>query len=168
MSKSRMTLIAAVAAFAVMLVGGVGTAAAQTPPDASQVVAITGKAKNGKSFKGTYTIQRFVSRSGKVYSVGTVKGRFKGRRVTKRGVMAPATLSSLAAAQGSQLPAPAIPPTPNACEILRLELGPIDLNLLGLRVRTDEINVLIEGVRGPGNLLGNLLCGITGILDPQP
>jgi acyl-CoA reductase-like NAD-dependent aldehyde dehydrogenase len=27
--------------------------------------------------------------------------------------------------------------------------------------------VLIEAVPGAGNLLGNLLCGITGILDPQ-
>jgi hypothetical protein len=70
-----------------------------------------------------------------------------------------------AAAQSSQVPP--IPPTPNACQILSLHLGPIDLNLLGLRVRTNAIDALIEGVRGPGNLLGNLLCGITGILDPQ-
>ncbi|MEA2473815.1 MAG: hypothetical protein QOE06_1730, partial [Thermoleophilaceae bacterium] len=60
-----------------------------------------------------------------------------------------------------------ITPTPNACQILSLVLGPIDLNLLGLRIRTNRIDLLIEGVRGPGNLLGNLLCGITGILDPQ-
>jgi hypothetical protein len=64
-------------------------------------------------------------------------------------------------AQSSQ-----IPPTPGACQILNLTLQPIDLNLLGLRVRTSRIDVRIEGVPGAGNLLGNLLCGITGILDP--
>ena len=46
-------------------------------------------------------------------------------------------------------------------------LRPIDLNLLGLRVATSRIEVLIEAIPGAGNLLGNLLCGITGILDPQ-
>jgi hypothetical protein len=33
-------------------------------------------------------------------------------------------------------------------------------------VRTNAINVRIDAQRGPGNLLGNLLCGITGALDP--
>ena len=46
-------------------------------------------------------------------------------------------------------------------------LGPINLNLLGLVVRTNRINVRIDAVPGPGNLLGNLLCAITGLLDPQ-
>ena len=60
-----------------------------------------------------------------------------------------------------------IPPTPNACQILNLTLQPIDLNLLGLRLRTSRIDLRLEGVPGAGNLVGNLLCGITGILDPQ-
>jgi hypothetical protein len=33
-------------------------------------------------------------------------------------------------------------------------------------VRTNQIRVLVEGVPGSGNLLGNLLCNITGLLDP--
>src|SRR4051794_19825411 len=165
MSKSRMTLIAAVAAFAVMLVGGVGTAAAQTasPKPLSQVMKITGTAKNGKTFKGTYTIDRFKSSGGKVYAVGTVKGRLKGRTVTRRNVKVPATVAQKA--QTSQ--APAIPPTQGACRILSLHLGAIDLNLLGLRVRTNPIDALIEAVPGAGNLLGNLLCTVTGLLDPN-
>jgi hypothetical protein len=60
-----------------------------------------------------------------------------------------------------------VPPIPNACEILDLVLGPINLDLLGLVVRTNRINVRIDAVPGPGNLLGNLLCAITGLLDPQ-
>jgi hypothetical protein len=57
-------------------------------------------------------------------------------------------------------------PTPGACPILNLVLGPIDLNLLGLRVATNEIRVLIEAIPGPGNLLGNLLCAIVNLLNP--
>ena len=59
-----------------------------------------------------------------------------------------------------------LPPTPGACEILTLALGPLDLNLLGLRVALDEVNLLIEAIPGAGNLLGNLLCAVAGLLDP--
>ena len=167
MSKSRMLLLAAIAALAVMLIGGAGPAAAQTSgTPLTKTVKLTGKATGGKKFNGTYTIQRFATKGGKVYAVGKVKGRLKGKRVTKRNVFAPVSIARQGA-QASQVPPPPIPPSPNACQILRLDVGPIFLDLLGLRVRTLPINALIEGVRGPGNLLGNLLCAITGILDPQ-
>ena len=52
-----------------------------------------------------------------------------------------------------------------ACPILNLELGPIHLDLLGLVVDTSEICLAITAEPGPGNLLGNLLCGIAGLLD---
>jgi hypothetical protein len=54
---------------------------------------------------------------------------------------------------------------PDACPILHLELNEIDLNLLGLRVQTSDICLDIHAEEGPGNLLGNLLCSITGLLD---
>jgi hypothetical protein len=51
------------------------------------------------------------------------------------------------------------------CSILHLELGPVDLNLLGLEVILDDCNggpvvVDITAETGSGNLLGNLLCGL--------
>lgn len=52
-----------------------------------------------------------------------------------------------------------------SCEILELTLGPLDLNLLGLVVQLDQVHLLIEAVPGPGNLLGNLLCAVAGLLD---
>jgi hypothetical protein len=161
MSKSRILLVAAFAALAVMLIGGAGSAAAQTGgTPLTQTVPLTGKAKNGKTFSGTYTIDRFTRSGGKQYAVGTVKGRLKGRRVKREDVRIPVALSR--PAQGAQ-----IPPTPNACQILNLTLQPIDLNLLGLRLRTSRIDLRLEGVPGAGQLVGNLLCGILGILDPQ-
>jgi len=60
--------------------------------------------------------------------------------------------------------------------VLQLQLGPIDLNLLGLRVQLFggtnpatplPVSLLITAVPGNGNLLGNLLCGLTGALN-QP
>ena len=55
----------------------------------------------------------------------------------------------------------------NTCAILHLELGPLDLTLLGLEVVLDNcangpVTVDITGITGPGNLLGNLLCQLLG------
>ncbi len=51
------------------------------------------------------------------------------------------------------------------CPILDLALGPINLDLLGLNVVTSEICLRITAEPGDGNLLGNLLCGVAGLLD---
>ena len=57
------------------------------------------------------------------------------------------------------------PPEPATCPILHLELGPLDLDLLGLQVHLDRVVLDVTAVPGPGNLLGNLLCAIAGLLD---
>lgn len=51
------------------------------------------------------------------------------------------------------------------CQILDLTIGPINLNLLGLVVQTNTIHLNITAQQGPGNLLGNLLCAVAGLLD---
>ncbi len=51
------------------------------------------------------------------------------------------------------------------CSILHLVLGPLDLNLLGLKVHLDRVVLDITATSGPGNLLGNLLCAVAGLLD---
>jgi hypothetical protein len=164
MSYTRLAAFAATLSCALLL-GGTGVASAQTGTGTeatpfAKVVDISGRAANGKKLRGTFTIQRFTRSNGKLVAVGKLNGKLGGRAV-HRTVRIPATLANQTGATASQ-----ITPTPGACEILSLVLGPVDLNLLGLRVRTNEINLLIEGVPGAGNLLGNLLCGITGILDP--
>jgi hypothetical protein len=55
-----------------------------------------------------------------------------------------------------------------SCTILHLELGPLDLNVLGLMVHLDRVVLDITAVPGAGNLLGNLLCAIAGLLDSGP
>ena len=157
MPRFRLAAIAASLSCALLL-GAAGSASAQDAAPLTQKVPITGVAKNGKTFTGTFTIQKFADRGGKLYATGRLTGRLKHRHIS-RTVSLPASLTNGGASAAQ------ITPTPNACQILKLDLGPIDLNLLGLRVRTNQINLLVEGVRGPGNLLGNLLCGITGALD---
>jgi len=54
--------------------------------------------------------------------------------------------------------------------ILHLAVGPLDLNLLGLKVHLDNchngpVTVDISAVPGPGNLLGNLLSDLSHLLD---
>jgi hypothetical protein len=131
-------------------------------------VPVTGAAtKGGKQFKGTLDIQRFVSRNGKPYAVGTLKGTLGGHRVTRYGVMMPASLEQKTTASTSRAAHAAA-----SCPVLHLVLGPIKLNLLGLVVtlgggpNMDQPIVLdITAVSGPGNLLGNLLCGVSNLLN---
>ena len=155
MNHLRMAALAAVATCALVL-AGTGVASAQTATkQLTRKVAVTGT----HGFKGTFTINRFVHKGSKVFAVGRLTGKARGKRIS-RSVRMPATVGSGAA--GAQLP-----PIPNACKILNLRLGPINLNLLGLVVRTNRINLRIDAVPGAGNLLGNLLCAITNLLNPS-
>lgn len=58
------------------------------------------------------------------------------------------------------------PESDGECPILELVVGEIFLDLLGLQVETSVIEIDITAVAGPGNLLGNLLCAVAGLLDP--
>jgi hypothetical protein len=54
---------------------------------------------------------------------------------------------------------------PGMCDILFLDIGPISLDLLGLVLDLSPIQLDLDADPGPGNLLGNLLCAVTGLLD---
>ena len=60
--------------------------------------------------------------------------------------------------------------TAGACDILNLQLGPLDLKLLGLHVHLDNcaggpVTLAITAVPGAGALLGNLLCSLANLLN---
>src|SRR5689334_11018295 len=106
--------MAAMVACGLMLVGGTSAANAQDQQVArlSQVVPISGtvtkggKAFQGKDFTGTYTIERFVNSGGKLYAVGTLKGKAGSKKINKDEVRLPAAVANNAAsgsgAQASQ------------------------------------------------------------------
>jgi len=56
----------------------------------------------------------------------------------------------------------------HSCPILNVDLEQgLHLNLLGLAVDTSPICLDVTAQRGPGNLLGNLLCSVSHLLDNQ-
>ena len=55
------------------------------------------------------------------------------------------------------------------CEVLNLVLGPLHLDLLGLVIDLNQVVLNITAEQGSGNLLGNLVCAVAGLLDgPSP
>ena len=157
------------------LIGGAAapSASAQTLSNqfgTLEVSKVTGKADNGATFAGRYDVKRFVTTdSGRTKAVGTLTGKVTRKngevqRVTKDRVamLVRPGLSSVTA-----LPAPAgqVNTSQVGCEVLDLVLGPLDLNLLGLEIHLDQVHLNITAVPGEGNLLGNLLCAVAGLLD---
>ncbi len=55
--------------------------------------------------------------------------------------------------------------TQQACPILHLDVGPLNLNLLGLQISLNQVVLNITAQPGPGNLLGNLLCSVANLLN---
>jgi hypothetical protein len=150
-----------------------GSAAAATPTF-GQPVPVTGTGQNGKQFTGVYTIQRFAQAGDHVVAVGVLTGKLKNRSVTRRMVKIPVSLADAAPTARSAQTTQPIQPTPGSCQVLNLVLGPLDLNLLGLRVRLNQVRLLIEAVPSggatggqAGGLLGDLLCSVTNLLAPS-
>ena len=107
------------------------------------------------NFVGNINVTRFLNQGGQLVAVGNVVGTLTNQTT---GVVTQ-IVQSFRQVVG-------IIGTPQAaCDILHLELGPIDLNLLGLVVHVDKIVIDIDAQPGPGNLLGNLLCAIANLLN---
>ena len=108
--------------------------------------------------RGHFEPVRFIVRNGQGYAYGVLHAKL----VRGNGhVVGHATKRiTIPIASGSTARAAATP-----CSILNLVLGPLDLNLLGLHVHLNRVVLHIEAIPGAGNLLGNLLCAIAGLLD---
>ena len=119
-------------------------------------VPITGTG-SGATFSGVLAIQRFVRSNNQIIAIGTVAGVLTNTATgVTRNVIRQVRVPLDTGASG---------PLDGICEILSLVLGPLDLNLLGLLVHLDQVVLDIDAQSGPGNLLGNLLCAVTGLLD---
>jgi hypothetical protein len=164
----RLTMICLVGVCVMLLAGPItGANAAQTKPRPLSTIAsalpVKGEALQGVGeFSGRYRIRQFGIENGSLVAVGRLTGVLTQgatrQTVRQNGVVMPVDLS----------PVGALAAQATSCRILTLTLGPLDLNLLGLRVQLNRINLRITGQRGPGNLLGNLLCSLAGLLDQQP
>jgi hypothetical protein len=145
---------------------GTGAAAAPStrtaaPPAASAVpsVPVTGSftdaAGGAGTFAGSFTPTSFAARDGDLVATGTLTGTLTDSTGGTIGTVDQTVTTPAAVAQAT-------------CRILDLTLGPLHLDLLGLVVDLNQVHLVINAVSGPGNLLGNLLCAIAGLLDPIP
>ena len=159
-----MQKLIALTAVLVCLAAGVAPAAAVpaspgTSTDATPFAFPINVVSAGQgSFVGTFKIERFAVDNGALVASGSVVGtRLTEAGVTTaiyRTVTVPVNLNNLKRGDA-----------PAGCDILHLELGPLDLDLLGLVVHLNQIVLDIDAEPGAGNLLGNLLCAIVGLLD---
>jgi hypothetical protein len=124
---------------------------------------IHGRTGSGKIVRGVFIPRQFKTVGNRIYAQGRVKGKIvrpgKDRHFVKRGVMIP-----LQTANGQAV----TPSGARACPVLNLVLGPVDLNVLGLVVHLDRVVLNIIAQSGAGQLLGNLLCAVAGLLDGGP
>jgi len=122
------------------------------------------------TFAGQFALVEFASDSNQVVARGFVSGVLTdshGKVVASimRDVAIPVTASN-AAASSNRLSSLSIGVSAvGNCPILHLDLGPLHLDVLGLRVDLSEVILDISAQSGPGNLLGNLLCAVANLLN---
>jgi hypothetical protein len=150
-------------------------AAKPKAPAAGVDVPVTGTVTNRAgtvvgTFAGDYTIDRVIRQGRRLKAVGTVTGVVTNTatgttQVVNRAVKIP--LQARPGGTGARAGgANAVAPQQASCQILDLTLGPLDLDLLGLVIHLDTVHLNITAEQAPGNLLGNLLCAVVGLLDP--
>jgi hypothetical protein len=125
--------------------------AASAQQTRSITVPVVSTVVGGGTFSGAATVTRFVEQNGQLTAIGTVTG------ILTNAAGVATTIVSTFSAPVSIAQA--------TCSILHLDLGPLSLNLLGLQVDLSRIVLDITAQTGAGNLLGNLLCSIAGLLD---
>jgi hypothetical protein len=161
--RQRFTaLITAVATASALVVATAGGAVAAPPVAAPQVAAaaatvpVTGVFTDAQgrtgAFAGTFTPTRFSAAQGRLQATGNLTGTATdaaGQTVgtVAQSVTAPAAIAAV------------------TCQILNLNLGPLHLNVLGLVIDLNQVILNVTAQAAPGNLLGNLLCALTHLLD---
>lgn len=162
--------ITAVALSGAMLFGMAGPATAATPaaPSAAsqslQGADVTGTIDQTidgvGTFSGSFTPSEFSVQDAQLMVTGLVEGTFTdlagvatpvSQTVTTTAAAAPTTNAAAASGGG--------------CDIVNLVLGPLHLDVLGLNVDLNQVVLDIVAQSGAGNLVGNLLCAVAGLLD---
>jgi hypothetical protein len=127
---------------------------------------IRGTTADDERVTGAFVPLKFSKRNGKLRVRGLIQGvvheadgstrTFAVLRTVRVRSVEGVPLNGAAARQVQAAP---------ACDVLNLVLGPLDLDLLGLQVSLNRVVLNIVAQSGAGNLLGNLLCAVAGLLD---
>jgi hypothetical protein len=171
-------LPAAVASLAVLagMSGAAAQAATASPAHAAHVTAqvsakpkghlkapVTGTFKRGTTrghFDGRFMPKKFTVKHGVLEATGVLRGKLVKANGTKLGTIHRTVTLPVRTPKGNAADAASA-----RCSILNLHLGTLNLNLLGLVVHLNPVHLTITAVPGAGNLLGNLLCRITNLLN---
>ena len=151
--KLRITTIIAVLSFFTLTLTATGAFAqpnSQAPHSADSFVQ--GTDGSGNTFSGVVKITNFAVQGNQLIAQGLLNGT-----LTK----ADGTVESIAG-QAVNFAVSGVDPN---CQILNLVLGPLDVNLLGLTIHLNQVVLNITAVPGAGNLLGNLLCDVSNLLN---
>jgi hypothetical protein len=187
------TLVAGLTALAVMVVGLGSTGAAAAPASLGERATtisndlveiepakVKGTFTNPETGKQGRLVAKFMptefteSPNGGLAVVGTLTGVFTGAKLpegTPRHFSEEVTFDVTGAGSPGQMTTAGFqaagftPASSHGCDILNLDLGPLDLNLLGLQVDLAPVVLDIVAQPGAGALLGNLLCAVAGLLD---
>ena len=128
-------------------------APAATGSTATATSTINQTIPNVGTFVGSFSPTGFTNQNGQLAVTGVVTGTL----TTLAGAVIPVTQTVTTTVAGAT--------TSGGCKILDLVLGPLHLDVLGLVVDLNQVNLDITAVPGAGNLLGNLLCAVAGLLD---
>jgi hypothetical protein len=149
---------AAAGAFLVLASVLAFTAATATAAPAATTQSLTvpiTSTQSGGALSGVFTITGFALNSaGQLVANGNFTGTLTNAAGEVTNLVGTAVSSVVTPAQTSA-----------GCQILDLTLGPLHLDLLGLVVDLNQVHLNITAQPGPGNLLGNLLCAVTHLLD---
>ncbi len=123
---------------------------------------VTGTFRHGATrghFHGRFMPRKFTVRHGVLEATGLLRGKLVRANGMKLGTVHRMVTLPVRTPKSGATSAIA------RCSILNLHLGTLNVNLLGLVVHLNPVHLTITAVPGAGNLLGNLLCKITGLLN---
>src|SRR5215831_461287 len=175
MKLPHLPILAATAASLAMVIGMAATAASAATAPATHAPGVTAPVSarpqghmmapvtgtfhttNGRGrLTGSFTPKKFTVANGVLEATGLLNGKLIAPNGTKLGKVHKTITMPLDTKTANARP---------MCNILNLRLGPLNLNLLGLKVHLNRVHLTITAIPGAGNLLGNLLCRIANLLN---
>ena len=162
MNRNRSTAAAACVGL-ILLTSGWAAAQGAEPPRARVRLPIAGTAAKGKAtFTGTLSIERFAVRgenSDKIVAIGMVTGKVTDKSGNPLGtvVVGQVEVPVLHVGPGAST-ASRIAVQQVSCDVLHLDLGAIDLNLLGVLFTTSPITLDLSATSDAGGVVGQLIC----------
>ena len=162
---SRLAAVAALVGSLVAISATSALAQGGNNPNTNRLdVPITGVVQNVGAIAGTFKVSRFaMGADGHIVAIGQLNGTITDTVGNVRSVVT--NIAWPVQGRSADAFASCDSDSARACDILELVLGPLHLDLLGLVVDLNQVVLTITGTTGAGDLLGNLLCAITGLFD---